>query len=42
VTILSIAGLWLLVRNRALTPVRLAAFGGFYLVFVAGTILLAH
>lgn len=39
-TAASIFGLWLLLRRAALTPRRLAAFGGFYLLFAIGVVAL--
>ena len=36
ITAAAVAGLLLLIRARALTPVRLALFAGFYLLFAAG------
>jgi cation:H+ antiporter len=42
VTLVSILGLYLLLRSGRLRPARLAGFGLFYLVFVGGVIALRH
>ena len=40
VTAAAVLGLWLLLRRNALTPVRLASFAGFYVVFAIGVYLI--
>lgn len=42
ITLCSVLGLFILLRRKALTPLRLVMFGGFYLVFGLGVALLHH